>query len=67
MLNYTKIEPIQNFCNIVANGFVYVKLRVCARGISEGNSDVVNLQRPLARPKLSNYFYTLLAFRFSNP
>ncbi|WP_218841369.1 hypothetical protein, partial [Winogradskyella undariae] len=42
------------------NGFVYVKLRVCVRGISNGNSDVANMQRPFDLAKSSNFLYTLL-------
>ena len=55
------------------NVFVYGKLRVCVRGISEGNSDVANVQRPLFKPNTSNFLYTVLAivilfsFRFDIP
>ena len=45
---------------IVANVFVYGKLRVCVRGFSEGKSDVANVQRPFDLAKNSNFLYTVL-------
>jgi len=38
---------MREFFQLVANGFVYGKLRVCVRGFSGGKSDVANVQRPL--------------------
>ncbi|AWH74810.1 hypothetical protein DCS32_11770 [Dokdonia sp. Dokd-P16] len=45
---------------INGNVYVYGKLRFCMRGFSEGKSDVVNWQRPLVKPKTSNFLYTVL-------
>ncbi|QDO94669.1 hypothetical protein FNB79_12100 [Formosa sediminum] len=51
------------FSQLAYNVYVYGKLRVCVRGISEGNSDVANVQRPLFKPNTSNFLYTVLANR----
>tara|TARA_R110002020_G_scaffold17804_10_gene63124 strand:- start:401 stop:601 length:201 start_codon:yes stop_codon:yes gene_type:complete len=55
---------LAGFFLIAYNVVVYGKLRVCAQGISEGNSDVANVQRPFVEPKISNFLYTLLGTGF---
>jgi len=49
------------------NIFVAGNLRVCIRGFYEGKSDVTKLQRPLVKPKISNFLYTLLRIVFHCP
>ena len=49
---------------LVANGFVYGKLRVCVRGFSEGKSEASKRATDIGLGKTSNFLYTLLAIVF---
>ena len=48
---------------MLPNVFVYEKLRFCARGISDGNSEACKNATNFDLAKSSNFLYTLLAFR----
>ena len=46
---------------------VYGKLRVCARGFSEGKSEASKRATNFVLAKTSNFLYTVLAVRFFYP
>ena len=49
-----------NFPKVDHNVYVYKKLRVCQRGISEGNSEVGKKATTFDWAKCSNFFYMML-------
>ena len=46
---------------MIANVFVYGKLRVCVRGFSEGKSEASKRATNIGLAKTSNFLYTVLA------
>ncbi len=52
------------FSQIIANVFVYGKLRVCGRGFSEGKSEASKQATNFVLAKTSNFLYTVLATGF---
>ncbi len=49
---------------LVANVFVYGKLRACVRGFSEGKSEAGKQATNFVLAKTSNFLYTVLGFRY---
>jgi len=48
------------------NGYMYKNLRVCQRGISNGNSEVGKEATNFGKAKTSNFLYTMLYVGFLN-